>query len=176
MATKARKKFARPLSAKRTPGREPAAAAGPANILVVDMIAASLRGENEQDSEPSVAVNPANPDQVVATAFTPDPLGGDTAPIFVSSDGGRTWSLNSIVPSQVITGDITVAFGGRNNNLYASILRFPAPPDETRLNILRTQNFQSQTPMKGLGDRLGVDQPYVQAISVGNGRAQIKDR
>jgi hypothetical protein len=30
--------------------------------------------ENAQDSEPSIAVNPANPQQIVGTAFTLDPL------------------------------------------------------------------------------------------------------
>ena len=141
----------------------------PVAVLVVNMIPKSLSGEENQDSEPTIAVNPANPQQIAASAFTPDPSEGPRAPIYVSVDGGNTWTLNSIVPSTVADGsataDITVAFGGSSNVLYAGIIRFPYPGDNTRLNILSTKDFQSATTMKVLVDRTGsgVDQPYVQA-------------
>jgi len=61
-------------------------------LTIVNMIPRSLSREQEQDSEPNIAVNPANPRQIVATAFTPDPAAGQRAPIFVSTDGGLTWS------------------------------------------------------------------------------------
>jgi hypothetical protein len=36
-------------------------------------------------------------------------MGGSTVgPVYVSTDGGRTWTLNSIVPGGDMTGDITV--------------------------------------------------------------------
>jgi hypothetical protein len=127
------------------------------------MIPQSLSGESNQDSEPTLAVNPANPKQIVGTAFTPDPMGGDTAPIFVSTDGGQTWSLNSIVPSETQTGDICVGFGPTNSKLYAGILRLPS--EQTRLNILRANDFQGSDPMSVLVDRLGVDQPFLQAVA-----------
>lgn len=135
-------------------------------VLVVNMIPRALSGETNQDSEPMLAVNPRNPDQIVGTSFTPDPMGGDTAPIYISTDGGNTWTLNSIVPSQMgvaNTGDITVAFGPKTSNLYAGILRFPAPGNDTRLNVLRTTNFRGPAKMKVLVDRLGADQPFIQA-------------
>src|SRR5262245_5600181 len=101
------------------------------------MIPNSLSGESEQDSEPMLAVNPNNPQQLVGTAFTPNPMGSSStmAPVFVSNDGGHTWTLNAIVPGGDITLDITVAFGPKSNNLYASILRLDGPPDDTQLNI-----------------------------------------
>jgi uncharacterized protein (DUF1684 family) len=141
--------------------------------MVVNMIPRSLSGEDHQDSEPTIAVNPANPNHIAASAFTPDPAEGPRAPIYVSIDGGRTWTLNSIVPSTVADGsataDITVAFGSSSNVLYAGIIRFPFPGDRTRLNILRTKNFQSAAVMDVLVDRTGqgVDQPYVQATTIG---------
>src|SRR5260370_38052431 len=99
-------------------------------------------GETNQDREPTLAVNPANPLQIAASVFTPDPGGGEVAPIYVSTDGGNTWVLNSIVPSDSasgsITADITVAFGSSNNVLYAGIIRRPVGDDTTRFNILRT--------------------------------------
>jgi hypothetical protein len=81
-------------------------------IKIVNVIPQSLSGETNQDSEPNIAVNPANPRQVAITAFTPDPMAGPNAPIFVSTDGGDTWTLNSIVPSagSIGTGDITPRF------------------------------------------------------------------
>jgi hypothetical protein len=151
-------------------------------VLVVNMIPKSLSGETHQDSEPTIAVNPANPLQIAASAFTPDPSHGPRAPIYMSTDGGNTWTLNSIVPSTVADGsataDITVAFGSSSNNLYAGIIRFPFPGDQTRLNILRTNDFQSSTTMKVLVDRQGrgVDQPYVQATTVKSGTGAGKDR
>lgn len=146
-------------------------------ILVVNMIPKALSGESNQDSEPNLAVNPANPLHVAGSAFTPDPMGGRNAPIFVSSDGGNTWLLNSIVPSQAGsltgTGDITVRFASTSNVLYAGILRRPG---SLRLNILRTNNFLGAATMTVLVDRLSVDQPYVQATTVaGSDRVYVGD-
>jgi hypothetical protein len=145
-------------------------------VLVVNMIPRALSGEVGQDSEPTLAVNPANTQQIVGTAFTRDPLGGTLAPIYVSSDGGQTWSLNLTVPSQTATSDITVAFSSTTNTLYAGILRIPSPPQQTRLNILRTGNYLSPTPMTVLVDRLGPDQPYVQAVTIPSSNGNAKDR
>jgi hypothetical protein len=130
-------------------------------VRVVNIIPRSLSGEFNQDSEPNLAVNPAKPRHIAASAFTPNPLGGDNAPIFVSSDGGKTWSVVNSVPSQAgaATGDITLRFGNSTNNLYTGILRRPG---FLRLNILRATNFQSSATMTVLVDRLSVDQPYVQ--------------
>jgi hypothetical protein len=141
------------------------------------MIPNSLSGETEQDSEPMLAVNPNNPQQLVGTAFTPNPMGGSstTAPVFISTDGGHTWTLNTIVPGGDMTGDITVAFGPKSNNLYAGILRQDSSPDETELNILRTTNFQSPAPMQVLVDRTGPDQPFIQS-SLGGSGASATDR
>jgi hypothetical protein len=95
------------------------------NVTVVNMIPQSLSGETNQDSEPNLAVNPNNPLQIAATAFTPNPSGGALAPIFVSQDGGQTWALNPIVPcaSGFPTADITTKFGGTSNVFYGGILR-----------------------------------------------------
>src|SRR5215208_6914050 len=85
-------------------------------IQVVNMVPKSNSDEVFQDSEPHIAVNPTNPQQIAASAFTPDPLRGPNAPIYVSTNGGLTWRLNSIVPSAVITGDITTAAPGRRSD------------------------------------------------------------
>src|ERR1041385_9525357 len=76
-------------------------------VLLVNMIPKSLSGESHQDSEPTIAVNPNNPLQIAASAFTPDPSHGPRAPIYISTDGGKTGPLNSIVPSTVADGSAT---------------------------------------------------------------------
>src|SRR5437667_12632677 len=87
---------------------------------------------------------------MAASAFTPNP-GGTTnglAPIFVSQDGGRTWTLNNIVPSSGMTSDITHGFDASGgSNLYAGILRRPGA---LLLNELVTSNFTSAAPMSVL--------------------------
>jgi len=172
-----------PAKKRSSVARRPTSAktSAKAAVIVVNMIPRSLSGEDNQDSEPTITVSPANPLNIVASAFTPDPAKGAFAPIYISTDGGMSWSLNSIVPSSVaqgsMTADITVAFGA-GNRLYAGIIRLPYSGDLTRLNILRSDDFQSATPMKVLIDRTGrgVDQPYVQALTVTSGPDKGKDR
>lgn len=152
-----------------------------AQVTVVNMIPNSRSNETGQDSEPNLAVNPTNPLQMAGSAFTFNPsTTATTAPIYVSTNGGSTWSFNTIVPGGRITGDITVRFGGTSNFLYSGILRGDQPQGQPpRMNILRTNNFLSPTVMSILVDRVGndgVDQPYVQATTTLGGAGTGQDR
>jgi hypothetical protein len=132
-------------------------------IKVVNMIPASLSGETNQDSEPSLAVNPANPKTMVGTAFTPAPTGGTMSPIYVSTDGGNTWSFRNVLPGgSGGTHDISVGFGLTSGRLYAGILN----ASNNHFQILRTANAAGVTPMTQLTDRANEDQPWVVATSV----------
>src|SRR5215469_2415282 len=134
-------------------------------LHIVNMIPASLSGESHQDSEPNLAVNPENTNDMVATAFTPAPMGGPNAPIYVSTDGGNTWSLRTVVPGNdtlVGTHDITVGFATTGGVLYAGTLN----GSTSNMQILRTASFASGTPMTVLVDRTSEDQPWVVASSV----------
>jgi hypothetical protein len=148
---------------------------------VVNIMPFAMSGETGQDSEPNIAVNPENPRQIAASAFTPDPMNGPNAPIYVSTDGGENWALNLIVPSQdslVGTGDITLRFVNRGGRLYAGILRRPSV-NNLRLDVLRTANFTAAAPMTVLVDRdttPGPDQPYIQAATALGGGAGGRDR
>ncbi len=134
-------------------------------IKIVNMVPQSMSGETNQDSEPNLAVNPANTDHMVATAFTPAPMGGANAPVYVSTDGGNTWALNTIVPGNGSfgTGDITVAFSSASGVLYAGTLNGSTGD----LNILRTANPTSTATMTVLVDRGNEDQPWVLAMASG---------
>ncbi len=148
---------------KRAAGRRRRRTAQAERIVVVNMIPNALSGEAEQDSEPSIAVDPANPHRIVATAFTPDPMGTSFAPIYVSTDGGMTWTLRTTVPSDGITGDISIAFGGAGR-LYGGILKLPG---DLLLNVLRTADPFGSTAMSVVGNREAVDQPFVAARRIG---------
>jgi hypothetical protein len=138
-------------------------------LRVVNMIPRTLSDEAEQDSEPNIAVNPANPLQIVATAFTPDPFGGPRAPIYVSVDGGLTWALHSIVPGGSATHDITVSFATSGGALYAGILN----ASNNHLNVLRAANATSTSPMTVLVDRAHEDQPWTTAVTAAGGADRV---
>src|SRR2546423_7164087 len=68
-------------------------------IKVVNVVPASLSAETNQDSEPFLAVQTANPMVMVISAFTPNPISvTGNAPIYISQDGGNTWVLNAVTP------------------------------------------------------------------------------
>ncbi len=137
-------------------------------LRVINIIPQFQSGETNQDSEPNLAVNPAQPTDMAATAFTPAPA-GSFAPLYVSTDGGFTWSTRNVVPGNgfVGTSDITVGFATAGGVLYAGIL----DGTTTDLRILRTADFAGTTPMTTLVTRSNVDQPWVVAGTVVAGPA-----
>jgi len=166
-----------------------ASAAFGQTATVVNMIPSTSSGETNHDSEPNLAVNPANPLQLVGTAFTPDPMGtAEVAPIYVSSDGGNTWTLYSILPvpkTNLCVGnatcDITTRFAQTSGNLYLSWLTaddalnvpfivarsqpFPGPP-VTPTNL---QTISTVYPNI-------IDQPFTQAWTALSGANAGNDR
>lgn len=145
-------------------------------VRVINMIPNAQSNEIGQDSEPNLAVNPADINKIVGSAFTVNPTGAvNRAPIFISSDKGNTWAMNNIVPSgNGTTGDISLQFGTQGNELYTGTLRGGSG---LRMNILRSNNPFGAAVMDLLIDRAGagVDQPYVDAITSIVGGAQ-RDR
>src|SRR5207245_2960399 len=145
-----------PQKEEREVPKPPAKVAG---ARVVDLIPVSLSGETWQDAEPFLALYASNPRLMAASAFTPNPGGSAsaTAPIFVSDDGGDSWTLRNTVPSQTMTADITHAVGGNPPMLYAGILKVPDFP----LNELKANDFFSPATMTLQGFRADIDQPFV---------------
>jgi hypothetical protein len=141
-------------------------------VTVINVIPATLSNETQRDSEPNIAVDPANPQRIAASAFTPDPASSGNGPIFVSTDGGNTWALNVVLPGGNRTGDVTVRFPNASGILYSGILRF----DNGNLNILRAANFTAPGLMTVLVNRANDDQPYVEAATVLGGAGAGNDR
>ncbi len=148
--------------------------AGAQQVQLVNVIPAMYSDQTSNDSEPNVTVDPANPDHIVVTAFTPCPplMSTTNAPLYFSLDGGTTWQLNCILPGNNTTfgtGDVTPRFAS-SGVLYAGELNGSS---FLELNILRTSDFTSATPMTLLVDRGNEDQPYTQAIAVGGDHVYI---
>ncbi|MCX6249853.1 MAG: hypothetical protein NTX61_03780 [Bacteroidetes bacterium] len=147
-------------------------------IRVINMIPNASSNETGQDSEPFLTINPNNPLEIIATAFTSNPTGAvATAPVFISQDGGNTWVLNNIIPSlNGCTGDITVGLS-RNNVLYAGILTGgyynPADPYETQMQILRSTTYLAVGTMGNLLTRLKEDQPYAELLTPLGGSGHV---
>jgi hypothetical protein len=136
-------------------------------VQLVNVIPAMYSNETNTDSEPNVAVNPANPMDVVVTAFTPCPamISSTDAPLYFSTDGGNTWQLNCILPGNdptYGTNDVTPRFAGAGGVLYAGILTYNT---YLGLDILRTADFTSPVEMTTLVSRNPEDQPYTEAVA-----------
>jgi hypothetical protein len=133
-----------------------------AQIRVINVIPNSLSDETNNDGEPNLAVDPVDPRRIVVSALTPDPLNGPNAPLFVSTDGGTTWSLRSIVPGNNPTSgtnDITVRFGSGTGMLYVA---FDRGDQIDHMHVSRSSDLWTLTE---LFDRHADDQPYVEATT-----------
>jgi len=144
-------------------------------ITIVNMIPASSSGETNNDTEPSIAVNPANPQQVAGTTFTPDPTGGTQGPVFRSVNGGTTWDLPDFFPTQTI--DQTLRFAGISNILYASYID---PSDN--MHIVRIPDLAVNGLAANLKTVAGTaggnvfDQPYIESYTDMGGGGANTDR
>jgi hypothetical protein len=145
-------------------------------ITIVNMIPSKSSGETNQDSEPNLAVNPANPLEIAGTAFTPSPnAGSKKSPIFYSNNGGQSWVLKDIIAGTPVR-DQTLRFAGTGGMLYAGVLWGPGGIASINFDILRTNDFSGLTTMTQLATRKNDDQPFVQAATVPSGPDAGKDR
>jgi hypothetical protein len=144
---------------------------------IVDMIPNAQSNETGNDAETNIAVNPANTLMIAGSAFTMNPTGGSsTAPIYITTNGGTTWSLNNIVPSgNGVTGDISMGFGSSSGTLYTGILKGGSGLHSL---LLRTTTPTASTLMTTLIDRgsTQIDQPFVSAITANDASSVPRDR
>src|SRR5580658_8093698 len=142
-------------------------------VTVINIIPYLSSGESNQDSEPNLAVNPANPQEMVATAFTPSPnLSTTKSPVFYTNDGGNTWALIDIIPGTPVR-DQTTRFATESGILYGGVLWGGSV---INYGILSTNNFSGTVPMSILAERTNDDQPFVQAATVPSGPFAGQDR
>ena len=142
-------------------------------VILVNMIPRSLSGETGQDSEPFLAVHP---DQklLVGAAYTKNPAGEDTSPLYLSKDGGLNWELTSIVPAASVY-DQTYCFSGTGRKLYGAIIGADAAipnPSDMNVSVLETDDPTLGDEMHVISPKLnsgpGADQPFIEAHAFSN--------
>jgi hypothetical protein len=140
-------------------------------ITIVNMIQPSLSGETNHDTEPNIAVNPANVQQIAGTAFSPDPMGGSQGPVYRSTDEGNTWDELDSFPTQTL--DQTLRFAGNSNRLYAAYV-----DTSYNLDVVKKDNLASAGLTTNIYTKAGYvyDQPYIAASSVMGGSGANSDR
>lgn len=156
---------------------------------LVNMIPQNRSGETNQDSEPTLTIDPADYNRIAGSAFTWDnlnqgPMTTNTAPIYVSQDRGATWTMAFTVPSLIgnsfPTSDINLHFGSTLSGapghetswLYGGILR--ATATGYPMAVLRTPDYLDPAVMTVLDTRTGnVDQPHVEALSSFGGEDKL---
>ena len=120
-------------------------------------------GETNTNSEPNLAVNPANPSQIAASAYLPEPMGGNKSSILISTNGGTTWSCRSTVPLADMTCDVTLRFDGLFGMLYLTALN-----DNWDFLICRSDKLAKRrmddSPFRQ--SQSGFDQPYIAAATI----------
>jgi hypothetical protein len=84
------------------------------SVSVFDVIPASMSAEAEQNSEPSLAINPAHPSQIVLGAFGST----GTGYFFSTLNAGSAWTLADSFP----IFDKTLAYSRDGQTLYTSFI------------------------------------------------------
>jgi hypothetical protein len=140
------------------------ALASPPSVTVVDIIPEFewFSGETDANTEPDLAVNPANASQMAAFASFSDPIGANLSWILVSTDGGTTWKPHSTVPIDQMSQDATLQFSGLSNMLYVAALN-----DNWQFFVCRSSELAQRamdSPLRQLQSK--VDQPYIVAATI----------
>ncbi|KIP17982.1 hypothetical protein KY49_3608 [Burkholderia sp. MSHR3999] len=138
---------------------------------IVNVVPNDHSNERNNDSEPSIAVNPVNPHEMVITAFTPTEAGNSNGPLFFSTDGGENWGLRFDIPGGT-TSDQSPAFARTSSELYMGILR----GDNGNMNVLRAADPSTAGTFSSFDARGSIDQPWMEATSVVGGPDDGKDR
>src|SRR6266568_6214077 len=121
---------------------------------IVDIVPLSASSEQNQNSEPSVAVNPLNPYRTVAGAFL---IGDDSTlpdPYYVSLNGGLTWTDYGAI----VHTDKTIAWKADGTAVLTAILGVTPKPITTYSGVVGSSNFSQISSYSGVG----LDQPWIE--------------
>ena len=131
-------------------------AASAAVINVIDVIPVAASAETGQNSEPSIAVDPLNPNLMVSGTFTSGTLSG---PFWESTNGGSTWMSFGSLPSS----DKSLAWRQDGVAALAVTLNVDKFPPPVLIDHLTT--FQSGATNFGAAINTSplqsVDQPWI---------------
>jgi hypothetical protein len=129
------------------------APAAHATITVIDAIPNAASAETDQNSEPSLAVDPLNPNTMVSGTFSNGPSG----PFWRSVNGGTTWTSFGSLPSE----DKSLAWrqdGAAPLAVTLNVISFPPLVDTISTFQGGASNFGSAINTSG---QQAVDQPWI---------------
>ena len=131
------------------------------STVIVDVIPTKLNKEHQQNSEPNIAVNPANPQQILLSAFG---SGLSNNQVYFSNDGGTTWKLFQYTT----VGDQTLAWSESGIAYIAEL-----SPSASRIFVGKQKKPTAKRhkfvplPKSNFNPRHGgPDQPWIDAITV----------
>ncbi len=125
------------------------------DIKIVDIIPLNDSAEADQNSEPSLAVDPLDPSKIVAAAFG-STFYRDLTPYFVSTDGGGTWFRFGALD----TFDKTIAWEADGSAVLTAILT--ANLDISLYSTTGSGNFGSPIrTYQGINNSNNTDQPWI---------------
>ena len=128
---------------------------------LVDIATNATDPFNLADTEPSIAVNPQNPQEIVVVSFSEGWGPGDPAPVWKSTNGGTTWQKVFQLPQPAATsfgpGDQKIAFSQAGGLHIAELGMGIAVP---RCMVYR-QTAGGNDPLTA-GALFGDDQPHLE--------------
>ncbi len=124
-----------------------------------DIVPLSASSEQNQNSEPSVAVNPLNPYRTVAGAFL---IGDDTTdlnPYYVSLNGGLTWTAYGAL----VHSDKTIAWKADGTAVLTAALTTGPNTVNVYSGVVGDSNFNSPGNPISRYTNNKIDQPWIEA-------------
>ncbi len=119
---------------------------------------------NCADSEPSIAVNPRNPQEIVIASLAEGWGPNVSAPLWRSVDGGRTWTKIRVLPqppsNRTGPGDQFITFDSQGR-LYLTLRDYPPHAGDRSANYIYRQ-----------GD--AIDANFIPGMSYGNDQPQLQ--
>ena len=120
-------------------------------IRIIDVIPASDSAETGQNSEPSIAVNQVNTDQIIAGSFA-----ATTMSFFLTLDGGTTWSHYDDIDGQ----DKSLAWKPDGSGFYAVAMTLNAD-FQTYAGTTSSTGFGAPTNTFAPANPDDLDQPWI---------------
>jgi hypothetical protein len=137
-------------------------------INVIDIIPATQSSETGQNAEPSLAVDPRNPNNMIAGTFSSTPtnyLGyyANVSPYWKSTDGGNTWASFGNLP----TVDKSIAWRQDGASALTATLNFTSTCNPGAC-LTQIQTYSGTTAGSNFGSsintfnpRQSLDQPWI---------------
>jgi hypothetical protein len=139
-------------------------------VRVVDTVPAVRSDETELNWQSSIAINPANPNEIVVTAYREPP---NNIGYSYSYDRGQNWQMNFSEPGEQL--DQSAGFGA-TGELYWTVAFLP-PTDTPTLHVLLTPDPSTAGPLPEIDTpRPEIDQPYAHVFTHGEPVPPDKDR